>query len=100
MIFSVISAILALTFGTSLYFSVKKNLELLEKLEDLSEQVEESLDLLDVYHQKIDIISKTEVMFDDPIVKNLLDNISGCKDAVLLIANKLYGSLEINEEEK
>jgi uncharacterized protein YjgD (DUF1641 family) len=92
---SVLSVVTFLSIA-SLVVSIRKNIELLDKLEDLGEQIEESLDILDEYHQKIDIASKTDVMFDDPVVKNLLTDISGCRDAVLLVANKLYGSLENN----
>ena len=73
---------------------------MLNKLEEMGIQIEESLDILDEYHQKIDIASKTDVMFDDPVVKNLLNDISGCRDAVLIIANKLYGSLDDKEDNK
>lgn len=80
-----------------LTISVKKNIESYEKLEALSVQVEESLDLLDECHQKIDTKTKINVMFDDPVVKDLLQDIGDCKNSVLLVANKLYSPFQ-NEE--
>lgn len=97
MIFVLSSLAFAVLTASALAISIRKNIELLEKLEEVGAQIEESLDILDEYHQRIDIASKTDVMFDDPIVKNLLSDITGCRDAVLLVANKLYGSLENNE---
>lgn len=90
--------LLTITLGSLLAFSVRKNLQLVEKLEEISEQVEESLDILDEYHQRIDLKSRTEVLFDDPLVKDLIQDIKGCKSAVLLIANKVYSPLDYEEE--
>ena len=101
MIFIVIFLmIIIVVLSTFLAFSVIRNIDMLNKLEEMGIQIEESLDILDEYHQKIDIASKTDVMFDDPVVKNLLNDISGCRDAVLIIANKLYGSLDDKEDNK
>lgn len=83
--------------GTSLIFSVRKNLQLVDKIEEISDQIEESLDILDEYHKRIDLKSRTEVLFDDPLVKDLIQDIKGCKDAVLLIANKVYSPLDEEE---
>jgi len=83
---------------TLLIVSVKKNFQLINQLEDVSNQVEESLDILDSYYQKIDLKSKTEIWSDEPIVKDLIEDIKGCKNAVLLVANKVYSPLEQNDE--
>ena len=90
---------LSFVLGTLLFFSIKKNLQLVERLDEISTQVEESLDILDEYHQRIDLKSRTEVLFDDPLVKDLIQDIKGCKSAVLLIANKVYSSLDDLETE-
>jgi hypothetical protein len=82
--------VVALMVG--LFISVKKNLELLENLEEAVRQTEESLDLLDESYGKIYEKSKIEIFSDEPIVKELLNDINGAKDAVLLVANKLYKS--------
>jgi len=101
MIFIVIFLmIIIVVLSAFLAVSVIRNIDMLNKLEEMGIQIEESLDILDEYHQKIDIASKTDVMFDDPVVKNLLNDISGCRDAVLIIANKLYGSLDVKEDNK
>lgn len=82
--------IIALSYG--LYRSVSKNLELLESLEELSTQIEESLDILDDCYKNIQKKSELEIFIDEPVVKDLINDINNTKDAVLLIANKLYGA--------
>ena len=91
--------LLSMTLGTLLFFSIQKNLKLIDKLDEINAQVEESLDILDEYHQRIDLKSKTEILFDDPLVKDLILDIKGCKNAVLLIANKVYSPLEEFDED-
>lgn len=78
-----------------LYHSVKRNLELLERLEEVVTQTEESLDILDECYKKFYEKSKVDIFIDEPIVKDLINDINNTKDAVLLIANKLYGASEI-----
>ena len=95
------AALIAVTSSlmTGLVISVKKNFELYDKIEALGEQVERSLDILDECHQRIDLKSKTNVLFDDPVVKDFLQDITDCKTAVLLVANMLYTPLENEERE-
>lgn len=90
----ILFAITILVLSGCLFVSVKKNLELFENLEDISKQTEESLDLLDECYAKIYEKSKIDLFIDEPIVKDLIKDINTTKDAVLLIANKLYGASE------
>jgi len=90
------SLILTLFF---LFVSIRKNLELLEKIESIEDQVEESVDILDEYYKIIDAKSKTEVFFDEPLVKSLIQDINGCKNAVVLVSNKLYSEQNNKEDE-
>ena len=74
--------------------SVRKNLELQDKQEMIGEAIEESVELLDVYYQRIDEKSKLEVFSDDHVVRELVNDISEARDAVLAVAHKLYASVE------
>lgn len=94
-VLSTIAAIL----GISLYFSVKKNIELIEKIEEAVLQVEESLDILDHFYKRIDKKSKIEVLTDEPVARELVDDMKKSKDAILLIANKLSNFMQIEKEE-
>lgn len=56
---------------------------------ELEDQVEESLDILDDCHRVIDEVTQTPINFDDPLVRRVLVQIRGARDAMLLIANKI-----------
>jgi hypothetical protein len=73
--------------------SVKKNLELLDKLSEIQEAIDDSLNVLDEQHQKIDLKTKLEVFSDEPVVRELLQDIAQARDSVLLTANILNESL-------
>lgn len=72
---------------TLLTLSVRKILYLQEKVENISESLEESLDVLDLIYQRI--ISKTqlEVLSDDPIVRELAQDLKLSRDSVHAVAN-------------
>lgn len=59
------------------------------KVLELEEQVESSLDVLDACYSKISEATNTPVASDDPIVLGVVSDVKQCKEAVLLIANKL-----------
>ena len=82
-------AILAVVLFAALLLSVRQNIVLNDKIEDLVEQVEESLDILDECHRRISRVSETPVVFDDPVVKQLMSDVKYAKHAILLVANKI-----------
>ena len=88
--------VVVVTLLTFLIFSIKKNLELNEQLEDVTGQIEESLDILDEYYARIDKKTKIEMFSDEPIIKELVADIGASRDAILLIANKISN----NNDEK
>ena len=73
----------------ALIASVRRNLELIEKIEDLTDQVEISLDIIDDCYGKISKVSNIPAASDDPIVRQLLADIKHTKNALLLIANMI-----------
>lgn len=87
-----IAIIFAVTFGllfvgssALLYRSTKNSLQMLDKFDELEEQLDLSLKLLTEKRKKIDEKTKMEVFFDDPVVKELLKDITECRDAVAQI---------------
>ena len=56
---------------------------------DLEDAVEESLDILDEKYGKINEISQKPVFFDSVEIRQVIDEIRGCHNAILIIANKL-----------
>lgn len=73
----------------SLYVSVRRNLELDERFEEMGDQVEESLDILDGCYKRISVIAETPVASDDPMVQQLIQDVKYTKHAILLVANKV-----------
>ena len=95
--------VISILFILSIVFNVvliTKCLKLQNKLEELSEDLEESLDILDESYFRISrVLSESFVASDDPIVKQVLSDIKNGHDALLLVANKLI-QFDVEENEK
>lgn len=72
-----------------LIISVRKSLYLVEKLDEIGVQVEESLDLIDECYRDVSRHLKSPVLFDDPVVITMIKDVKRARDAMLLIANKM-----------
>jgi CHASE3 domain sensor protein len=89
LIIAVIFGILSVILALALMISVRKNLDLSERFEEMGLQVEESLDIIDDCYQRITKATEIPVTSDEPVVQQLLSDIKYTKHAVLLIANKV-----------
>jgi hypothetical protein len=78
----------------SLAWLVRKHLGLLEKFDNVVEQIEESLDVIDSSYNRMANLLETPVLLDDPIVVELVQSAKNTKDSLLLVANKII----INED--
>lgn len=78
-----------LLFLVLLCLSVRRNFQLEDKLEELGDQVNESLDVLDGCYGRIAQKAEIPVMSDEPVIRELLSDMRMARDAVLLVANKL-----------
>ena len=83
-----------------LFFSLKKNVELVEIIEDSTEQVEKSLEILEFYQERIERKSKLEIMLDDPIVRELIEDMRGSKEALSSIKEQLVEFIQTEDEEE
>ena len=72
-----------------IYWLVKRQLRLIEKLEDINEKVEESLDVLDQSYARLSKLLETPVLFDDPIVVEMIESAKSARDAILVVANNI-----------
>jgi len=79
---------------TGLYFSVKRNLEMIEIIEETMSEVEESLEILDYCYNNIDKKAKLELFSDDPTIRELVDDIKQARKAVLFVSERLTGEKE------
>ncbi len=80
----------------ALYLVVKNALKMRDKMDDLNEQIDESIAMLDNYYVSIGRAAGTPVLSDEPIIKKLMSDIKGAKHAVVLVMNKMG---EFDQEE-
>lgn len=89
-------SIFVVCLSGALVWLTKKHLYMLEKYDDLVEQVEESLDIIDQSYNGMSKLLETPVLFDDPIAVEMVNNAKMARDSMLLIANKIANG---NEDE-
>lgn len=73
--------------------TLRQNMQLNDQREELVDVIEESLDVLDNCYTRIAHASEIPVLYDEPIIRNLLIDIKKAKNAVLTIAGRvvIYG---------
>lgn len=84
--------LLAFTNAISLsiiYWLVRRQLALIDKLQDINDRVEESLDILDQSYARMSKLLETPVLFDDPVVVEMVDSAKSARDAILVVANNI-----------
>ncbi len=86
--------------AVALTISVRRNLELDDRFDELGEQVEESLDVLNDCYQRISKVAEMPVGSDDPVVRQLLADIKYTKHAILLVANKVVTFDQVDAEDE
>lgn len=73
---------------------------MIQVLENAMEQIEDSLEILEVCKNKIEKKLKIDVLSDEPIVRDLIEDIKTSRHSILLISEKLSGiKEELGEEE-
>jgi hypothetical protein len=70
----------------------------MDKLEELSEVVYNCVDVLEQQHRTIEEKTKIEVFSDEPIIKDLVEDMKIARNSVLKVAKVLDTSIEIIEE--
>ena len=101
MIFTIIIlSVICAALSAVLYFSLRLNLQNQDKFEEISEQIDESLDVLDACYQRAAQRAKLEVLSDEPVVRELLEDIKTTRDAILLVANLIVKPMQEAEQEK
>jgi len=77
--------------------TTKNSLVLLEKVEDLDDQLDDAIKLLTEKHKKLEAKTKLEVFFDDPVVKDVVKDISDCRDIVAQIIENFNEKSSTNQ---
>lgn len=71
-----------------LLMAVRRSLLLVEKMDEVSAQIEESLDMINDAYSSVSKHLESPVLFDDPVVIAMINDVKYARDAMLLIANK------------
>ena len=85
---------------TCLYL-VRKSYQFAMIILDLEESLEESLDILDERYKSMNDVLQKPIFFDSVEIRQVVEDIRQCHDAVLQIANKItsnVGSLSETKE--
>lgn len=96
----VVLTILCIFISTCLFFSVKKNLQLLDTIEEAAENYKETIEELNYYYERIEKKSKLELFLDEPVTRELVEDIKGTKKAIKNAAEKISVFIEDENEEK
>jgi hypothetical protein len=89
--------VLSLVFlSISIYFNVKFGMMIL----GFQDNVEECLDIIDERYRSISQVLEIPIFFDSVEVRQVINDISRTREAILVVANKLtVGSVEYEESE-
>lgn len=91
----ILSSLIA-TLATGLIYSVRINLSYSDRFDEIQSIVQDSIDILNEQYINIDKKTKLEVFFDEPVVKDLVQDIAVAREAVLKIARTLDDSLDVD----
>ncbi len=91
---AIIVAISVSLLCVSIYFNIKLGITIL-RFED---SVEECLDVIDERYRSISKVLEIPIFFDSVEVRQVVNDISATRDAILIIANSLSNSTAEGQE--
>lgn len=83
---------------TACVLAVQRSLVLIEKIDEINVQVEESLDIIDTSYASVSKHLESPVLFDDPVVVAMIRDVKQARDAMLLVANKVTEPFQNDED--
>ena len=86
--------IVALLLCVSIYFNIKLGMTIL-RFEDT---VEECLDIIDERYRSISKVLEIPIFFDSVEVRQVINDISATREAILIIANNLSNGVSNDQE--
>lgn len=97
---SILLLFLLIIFSISLYISVKKNLELFDRLQQIDDSLQECVKVLNEQIEKIEKKTKIEVFSDEPIIRDLINDMTTAKETVVAVSNELDDLVNDEDEEE
>ena len=92
--------IYAVCVTVAFVYSVRMNLDYSDKMQEIKEATEESLDVLNTFYQRAATRAELEVMSDEPVIRELVADLKGSRDAILLVANIIVDPLQNDDNEE
>ena len=93
---TIIIILLFVLAAVGVYFSVRFGLVILK----VQDSIEESLDVLDERYESISKILEIPLFYDSPEIRKVVDDIRQTRDAILVIANSIGASVDLDNEEE
>ena len=100
MIFTIILSIVLLLVSLALLISLRKNIEFIDRIEEIEDSIEVAINVLQEQHSRIEEKSKIELFSDEPIVRELVEDIVIAKESVLKVSKFLEMIVEDDEIEE
>lgn len=98
--FTIFLLIVFLLIALALFISLRKNIELSDRIEEIENSIEVAINILNEQYVKIEEKSKIELFSDEQIVRDLVDDISIAKESVLKVSRFLDMMLDEDEIEE
>lgn len=89
---------LLVIFSIALFISVKKNLELFDRLQRTDDALQDCIRVLEEQVEKMDAKTKLEIFSDEPIIRELVSDMSTAKEAVIIVSNMLDDLIEEQDD--
>lgn len=89
MIFTILISIVFLFLAAALFVSLMKNIEFIDRIDEIENNIEVAVNILNEQYIKIEEKSKIELFSDEPIVRDLVDDILIAKASVLKVSKFL-----------
>lgn len=92
--------LLSTIFFIALYVSVRKNIELFDRLQQIDDVLQICVKVLDEQTTKIEEKTKMEVFSDEPVIKELVNDMNVAKETVINVSNLLDDLVEKQDDKE
>lgn len=82
-----------------IFISVKKNIELNDVIDETSDNIDASLVIIEECYVDLSKKLEIELLSDEPVVRELVDDMKKCKQSLLVIANVITKNFTDEDEE-
>ncbi len=84
-----------LSVSIALGISVMRNIQYMERIDEIEESLQTAIEILDEQYKIIDKKTKIEVFSDEPIIRELVRDITVARNSVLGVAKLLDDTINI-----